>query len=104
MDKELKALLCQTLIVYPFKTTNKFNENDYNTPINVPCRVEIHNKMIVDEKGETVLSNCRIFIDGADSIDYKSKIQLPDGTTPKIIAIQDEPDEKGNSYYKCIYT
>lgn len=104
MDKELKALLTQTLIIYPFTNVNKYNEASYGDAIDEPCRVQIYNKMVTDSKGELVLSNCQIFIDGTAMIDYRSKIQLPDGTIPKILAIQDEPDENGISYYKCIHT
>lgn len=104
MDKELKALLAQTITIHPYKLTNKYNEHEYNSSATEYCRIEKNNKVITNSNGDNVLSNCQIFVDGSVNIDYRSKIVLPDGTEPGIIAIQDEPDEHGISYYKCIYT
>lgn len=97
-------MLKQDIIIKPYLTTNKYNEDTYGTLVTEKCRIEKHNKLVTNEKGEEVLSSCQIIVDGTSSVTIKSNITLPDGTSPDIISLEDNPDENGVSYYKCIYT
>ena len=105
MDKQLKGLLGETLVINAASSHNFNDEITVSgTSVSVSCRIQRKIKVISDQEGKQIVSTCQIFVDGGVSIGAEDKITLPGGSTPKILGIFSSPDEFGETYYKCIYT
>jgi hypothetical protein len=104
MDYCLKQLLKQTVQIAPYVSRNFNNEFTYGTNVSVASRIENDTKVIKNVDGRDVVSSCQIYVDGSTIVNVNSRVTLPDGGTPRIINIQEMPDETGNIYYKCIFT
>lgn len=105
MHYELRKLLKQILLVNAFSSRNANDEYLYSaTTVSVACRIQLKNVVIRDAQGKEVISSCQIYVNGDAVIATNSKITLPDGTKPLILAITTGTDELGTAYHKVIYT
>lgn len=104
MDIGLLTLLNQTITLAPATGLDGYGKATYGTAVSVPALVEQRLKMIRDAQGREVVSSTQAFVDGTTVVTTESKITLPDGSTPVILAVASMPDVDGTIYSKVIYT
>ena len=62
------------------------------------------NRVVLDRTGKQVVSACEIMMSGSVSVDPESKITLPDGTQPTILAVSKTPGFDGVNVLTEVYT
>lgn len=99
-----KSWLRQTVAIEPFSAYNDYGEPTYGTAVSNNARIVQKTKMVRDAGGKEVVSTTQIYVNGSATVATTSRITLPDGTKPLILAIDITPDARGNAYLKVIYT
>lgn len=99
MHREHRALLRQAVTVEPFEEEDGFGAASYDEPLEYPARVRPEHRMVPNREGEEKLSSTMITLpgppEGPDAVDPRSRVTLPDGSQPPILAVQATPDELG---------
>ena len=62
------------------------------------------NRVVIDRQGKQVVSACQIMMSGSVSVNPESKITLPDGTQPVILAVNKTPGFDGTNVLTEVYT
>lgn len=105
---DLDGLLRQSIALETFHSDDQYGDCSYNTSVSYPARVERRIRMVRTFQGTEAVSTNSVFLDGAVSALLNAhgldRITLPDGTTPKILAIEDGVDGDGNTIYVEIST
>lgn len=104
MDAALLALLNQVITIESATGVDAYGQSRYGTAVLVHSRVEGRNRKVLDAQGNEVVSSTTIYVDGPTVITTASRITLPDGTKPVILAIAEMPDIDGTPHHKVIYT
>lgn len=107
MDRELLLLCNQVVTRYAYLGYDDHNDFTWATnSTSFLARIEYQNKLIRTGVGQELLSTCQIYCDGSTVINERDKITAIGFTKidPEILKIENQPDDKGNIYYKCIYT
>jgi len=105
MDYQLSQLLQQTLLIYPYVSTDFHNDFTWSSiATSVKARIQSVAKIVRNKQGQEMYSTCTIYVDNTVTVSERDKIVLPNGVIPEILAINSEPDETGANYYTAIYT
>jgi len=104
MDASLLLLLNQLITIEPASGMDAYGQSSYGTGVSVHARVEGRNRVVVDAQGNNAVSSTTIYVDGLTVVSTASRITLPNGTTPLILAIAEMPDIDGTPHHKVIYT
>ena len=104
MDKSLLLLLNQLVAISPATGLDGNGMETYGTSANVKCIIFQKQQLVVNAQGDSVVSTSQIFVDGDTAVTTSSKITLPDGSSPLILAVSTFPDEFGKADHKVIYT
>lgn len=104
MDASLLLLLNQLITIESTSGMDAYGQSTYGTGVSVKARVEGRNRVVVDAQGNNAVSSTTIYVDGPTVVTTSSRITLPDGTTPLILAIASMPDIDGTPHHKVIYT
>lgn len=70
----------------------------------VYCRIDSKQKKIYDKEGNEVVSEAQIIIPGDQEFSIEDKIVFDDGSTPRILGVEEVCGPDGSVYYKVIYT
>lgn len=99
MHPALLALLQQRVTIEPYTEADPFGAPGYGPPVEYPARVVGEMRMVRTPDGEEVVSSTKVTIpgppDGPEAVDPRSRITLPDGSQPPILAAPGYPDETG---------
>jgi hypothetical protein len=74
------------------------------TPVVVKCCIFQKQQLVLGPQGDNVVSSTQIYVDGPTVVTTSSKIVLPDGTSPMVLAVSTFPDEWGVIDHKVIYS
>jgi len=93
-------MLGQEVVIEPYTGSDSFGAPVYGPGASYPARVVGEVKMVRSPTGEEVVSSTKVTIpgppDGPEAVDPRSRITLPDGSTPPILAAPSYPDEYGD--------
>jgi hypothetical protein len=104
MDTGLLSLLNQTVQIAPSTGLDGNGMETYGTPVPIPALIFEHQKLVSGPQATTVVSTTQVYVNGPTDVTTSSKITLPNGTSPLILAVSAFPDEHGNIDYKIVYT
>lgn len=104
MDKATLLLLNQTVTIAPATGVDGYAQPTFGTGVLVNAVVFGKQKVVKNAQGQDVLSTAQTFVNGTTAVTTSSKITLPDGTTPPILAVATFPDADGTTHHKVIYT
>lgn len=103
MHPELLALCRQRITIEPYLESDRFGTSIYGQGGEYPARVVGEVKMVRATTGEEMVSSTKVTIPGPPhgpaSIDPRSRITLPDGSAPPILAMGTHPDEEGRLHH-----
>lgn len=94
--EEVASLMLDTVTIAPFSAYDAYGKPTHGAPVSRSARVVRGHKRVVAQSGDEVLSYARAFVktDGL-AISTLDKVTLPDGTTPKILTVEEWPDDEG---------
>lgn len=104
MEKALLLLLNQSVSITPATGLTGDGIPSYGSAVIVKACIFEQQKLVRGPLGENVVSTTQTYVDGATAVTTSSKIVLPDGTVPLILAVSTFPDEYGAIHHKIIYT
>ena len=104
MDRSLLSLLKQTVLIQTSTGADGYGQQAYGTAVSIPARIIGRNRLVRNVQGQEVISTVQIIVNGDVAVTTFSRITLPDGSTPLVIAVLEMPDAYGIPYHKVIYT
>jgi hypothetical protein len=104
MDAGLLVLLNQHVTIAPATGLDSEGMTTYGTAVTYDALVVGKQKLMRDMQGREVVSSAQVYVDGTAVVTASSKITLPDGTTPTILAVSSYPDLDGVTDHQVIYT
>lgn len=104
MDAGLLLLLNQHVTIAPATGVDTEGMRTYGTAVTYDALVIGKQKLVRDAQGRDVVSSAQVYVDGTAVVTAESKITLPDGTTPVILAVSVYPGLEGVTDHKVIYT
>lgn len=96
-------LMPAVVTVQSFISRNADGAPQYGSPVSYRARVSNKNQLIRDASGEQVVARGVAWLATVDPLTVYDSYTLPDGTTPKILAVDQTPDEKGPLFTKVYF-
>ncbi len=97
-----RSLYRDTVTIEPWSGLNKDGSPTYGTAVSYTARVVGKNRLIRDVSGQQRVATVTSYLYGAPTtLTVRDRITLPTRfvpTQPSILAVQQEPDERGNCY------
>ena len=81
---------------------NSYGEVLYGASVVYPALVTYGFKVVRDKDGREVVSSARVYFDGTVPVSANSRLTMPDGTRPTVIAVNSVPDETGAVHHKVV--
>lgn len=103
MERDLADLLQQECQVSRFIESDAYGQAVYGDAAHIACRTASRTRMIRDASGKEVVSTSTTWIE-PNGVTVRDKITLPDGSSPKILQVQNFPDETGQIHHQKIHT
>jgi len=75
----------------------------YNSPVSYSARVSYKPILVKNKQGEEVVARGVVWVGAAITIATEDQIELPDGTTPPIMAVDSLADEDGLHHSKVYF-
>ncbi len=95
--------MADTVDVYSIASRDAYGSPNYGTPSSYSARVVRKPTRVVDAAGDEVVARGVVWVATTDTIDPEDRIELPDGTTPPIIAVDRISDEAGDHHIKVYF-
>lgn len=110
LSPALRARMRQTVTLSTMASMDAYGTASYGTAKTYRCRVENAQKYIKGPDGREVLSNATVYVANTSTGGYPprtlaptGKIVLPDGSSPGILAVDENPDSTGGRHHTVIY-
>lgn len=103
VPKDFAEMMRQTIILFPQSAVDKYGKQSFGTGVSYLCRIMNTQRITRDAQGREIVEAGRAIIYGvlAGTPSAHDKIQLPDGSTPKVISVSKVQDEDGD-YHSTI--
>lgn len=107
---EIDDILNDTITIEPYISGDSHGDRTYGAAVTYPAFVSMRIKMVRNQAGEDVVSNCSIMLDGAVVFDRKGRDRITidpgtaNATQPVILAMEDAKDGDGTRIYWEIST
>ena len=104
----LKALFTRSVTIEPASGLSAGGATTYGTSVSYPARVERRNQLVKGGNGRDVLATTVVYVGsnttgaGLPSATPQSRITLPDGTTPPILAV-DRQDDLSGAHHEVVF-
>jgi hypothetical protein len=99
----IKHLTKNVITVYPYSSVASSGAFTYGSAVTYLARISQKVKYLKDSTGQEFVAIASIFISGDQTIDKRSKIVMPDGTTAFIKDIKKPRDGNGTVLYTAVY-
>lgn len=99
----------QTLTVHAVSGYKSVGDPTYSTAsASHACRVEKVQRLVKGPDGRDVLATTRVFVGTttaavAPTVTVQSKVTLPDGTVPKLLAVDTQRKRAGGTDHQVLY-
>lgn len=107
LDADLAALMVDAVGLELFDSRDLFGAASYGPLGSFPCRIESTNQKVFMSagNGEAVerVASTRIYLAQAPRVGLNDRITLPDGSQPRILAVEANGDERG-AHHQVILT
>ena len=106
MEAALRSLMRDTVTLEPYASQNKSAEETFGTAVTYKARVVGRIKAVIDLTGQERVSSVTTYFGASLTVTPRDRITLPAPfvpTQPKILAVEQIPDERGQ-YCTVVYT
>jgi hypothetical protein len=95
-------MMPHTVTYYAVASHDQYGKPTHaTTGTSYSARVKETNKRVTSRvTGDDVLASHEVWIAGTPTLDVDGKLELPDGSTPKIVSWDRIPDESGSHHVK----
>lgn len=90
----------QTIVHSEFGGRDAYGKRSFGSPTSYSARVINRNKLVKASDGSEKMSTSQVWIQGLPTVTPEDQIELPDGTTPIILAVEEYPDQDGDHHVK----
>lgn len=103
LDSPLAELMIDTITVAPVSATNAYAKHTWGSATTLKgCRVESGAFKVLDPSGQEVVTSGRVFVPNAPTITTEHKLTLPDTSSPRIVQVHKQTDERG-AHHVVVY-
>ena len=110
LSQALSRLLAQTVTLSTMTGMTAYGSASYGTAKTYKARVEQRQDYIKDQSGRETLYRTVVYVGQTSTGGFPprtlaptGKIVLPDGTSPGIIATEENPDSDGSRHHTVVY-
>ena len=110
LSQALSRLLAQTVTLSTMTSMNSYGGGTYGTAQTYKARVEQRQDYIKDASGRDVLYRTVVYVGQTSTGGFPprtlaptGKIVLPDGTSPGILATEENPASDGSRHHTVVY-
>ena len=103
MDKRLKKLLSNTVVVQKPTGMNSARENTYGTGKTIKAKVEERVTVLKDSDGKEINSKTRLFVDETFLVAMEDLVTLPNGEKRQVIAVTTKRGLSGNVDHQVVF-
>ena len=87
-----------TITVERITGRDKYNKPTYGAAASYPARINNVQKNVIGPDGQMVVARGRAWLDTVDPFTVNDRVTFPDGSHPKLLNVNQVPDEKGPAY------
>lgn len=100
LPKDFAEMMLQTIILSPQSAVDKYGKQTFGTGVSYKCRLMTSQRITRDAQGREIIEAGRAIIYGvlAATPSPHDRIQLPDGSTPKVVSVSKVQDEDGDHH------
>lgn len=102
IEADFADLMVDTITIAGPTTRNVRGEASYGAEASYRARVVRRNRMVRTDGGDEVASRTQAWVFGISGATVASRVVLPDGTSPPVLAVELYPDENG-AHHEVIY-
>lgn len=100
----LTDLMVQTITIAAVSGKDAYGKRAWSTATSIPnCRVQTGTHKVLDTAGQETVAEGKVYVPNHPSVTVNSKLTLPDGTSPPILAVDTFGDERGNHHLVIHY-
>lgn len=111
MDADLRALLTETVTVYPWASDTAYGSPQYGTGTAYPARLERRSRLVVNREGKQVVATTTVFLGPSDagtlpgSFDPRDRLvwSASTGEALSVLAMESVADEAGAFHHVACY-
>lgn len=95
MEAEWLALMASTATYQNVSSRDVYGKKTGGTVVSFKCHIKLNRRETYDSEGNNVVYGGTVIMDGVYDIQKNAILNMPDGTTPKILNVQTFYDEVG---------
>jgi CxxC motif-containing protein (DUF1111 family) len=100
-----KRWLSSSVTVEPYSSIDEDGQQTYGTAVTYDAFVAHKSVKVFNPDGVEVVSSAQVYLDEDAVITSSARITLPDGTKPRILAVETSNNiTDGTAYLKVVYT
>lgn len=110
LSNALSRLLAQTVTLSTMTSMSAYGTATYGTAKTYQARVEFARKHVKGPDGREVLCTATVYVGQTSTGGFPprtlaptGKIVMPDGTSPGILAVDENPDKDGSRHHTVVY-
>lgn len=104
IESLLTDLMVQTITIAAVSSKDAYGKRSWASPTSITnCRVQTGSHKVLDTVGQETIAEGKVYVPNNPSVTVNSKLTLPDGTTPPILAVETFGDERGNHHLVIHY-
>lgn len=110
LSQALSRLLAQTVTLSTMTGMDAYGTATYGTSKTYKARVEFARKYVKGPDGREVLCTATVYVGQTSTGGFPprtlaptGKIVMPDGTSPGILAVDENPDRDGSRHHTVVY-
>lgn len=97
-EEDFAELIHDTIRISPLTGRDKYGQPVYGSPVERLGRLVRTTKLVRSNDGSLVASSQQLTLGNVPGLTVESSIELPDGSRPTILSVEQYPDENGNLY------
>jgi hypothetical protein len=103
IESLLTELMIDTITLAAVSSKDAYGKRTWGTPASITnCRVQNGSHKVLDLSGQETVAVGKVYVPGSPTLTLNTKLVLPDGSSPPILAVDRFADERG-SHHTCIH-
>jgi len=93
----------QTVTHKALSSEDAYGKPTYAAGTDYDARVTERDQKITDFNGQEIIARGEVWINGTPTIDPQDQLVLPDGSTPRIVAVRRVADDDGSWHHTKVF-